>query len=63
MVSEQGAYRTYLDNFIRRYPELFPADIERGYKLYGFKASPDHCEASVKMPGVRIRGICSFDQA
>lgn len=36
MVSDQEAYRTYLDDCIRRYPELFPAGIEQGYKLHGF---------------------------
>jgi hypothetical protein len=55
IVSHQEAYRDYLDDCIRRYPELFPAAIERGYKLYGLKASPDNCEASVKMSEVRIR--------
>ncbi len=52
IVSDQEAYRDYLDDCIRRHPELFPAGIERGYKLNGF------CEASAKMPEVRIRRIC-----
>ena len=56
LVTNQEAYRDYLDDCIRRYPELFPAAIERGYKLYGF------CEASVKMPKVRIRRICLHEQ-
>jgi hypothetical protein len=51
-MSDQEAYRAYLDDCIRRHPELFPAGIERGYKFNGF------CEESVKMPGVRIRRIC-----
>jgi hypothetical protein len=52
LVRDQEAYRSYLDDCIRRHPELFPAAIERGYKLYGF------CQESVKMPEVRIRRIC-----
>ena len=51
LVSDQAAYRSYHDECIRRYPELFPANIGKGYKLNGF------CEQSVKMP-VRIRRIC-----
>lgn len=52
MVNDQEAYRAYLDDCIRRHPELFPTGIARGYKLYG------SCETSVKMPEVRIRRIC-----
>ena len=43
LVNDQEAYRVYLDDCIRRYPELFPVGIEQGYKLHGF------CEASAKM--------------
>jgi hypothetical protein len=56
IVSDQEAYRDYLDDCIRRHPVLFPAAIERGYKLYGF------CEDSVKMPEVRIRRICLHER-
>jgi hypothetical protein len=56
IVSDQEVYRDYLDDCIRRHPELFPAAIERGYRLYGF------CEASVKMSEVRIRRICLHEQ-
>ncbi len=52
MVNDQEGYRNYLDDCIRNHRELFPADICRGYKLYGF------CEESAKMPKVRIRRIC-----
>ena len=52
MVNDQEAYRAYLDDCIRRHPELFPASIAWGYKFNGF------CEESVKMPEVRIRRIC-----
>lgn len=56
IVNDQEAYRMYLNDCIRRYPELFPAGIERGYKLHGF------CEASVKMPEIRIRRICLHER-
>ena len=52
LVNDQEVYRIYLDDCIRRYPELFPVGIERGYKLCGFT------DSSVKMPGLRIRRIC-----
>ena len=51
-MNDQEAYCDYLDDCVRGYPELFPAGIKKGYKLYGF------CEESVKMPEVRIRRIC-----
>lgn len=56
MVSDQEAYRAFLDDCIRRHPELFPASICRGYKLHGF------CEESAKMPDVRIRRICLHER-
>lgn len=55
-MNDQEAYRTHLDDCIRRHSELFPAAIERGYKLYGFT------EASAKMPDVRIRRICLHER-
>jgi hypothetical protein len=55
-MNDQEAYRTHLDDCIRRHPELFPAAIERGYKLYGFT------EESAKMPDVRIRRICLHER-
>jgi hypothetical protein len=56
IVSDQEAYRNYLDDCVRRHPELFPAGITRGYKLYGF------CEESAKMAEVRIRRICLHER-
>ncbi len=56
LVNDQEAYRIYLDDCIRRYPELFPVGIERGYKLCGFT------DSSVKMPDVRIRRICLHER-
>ena len=41
-----------LDQMIEHYPELFPAEIEHGYHLYGL-ARP-----SVKMPDIKLRRIC-----
>jgi hypothetical protein len=51
MISDQEAYRAYLDTCIKQHPELFPTGIKRGYRLYGF------IEESVKLPEVRIRRI------
>lgn len=34
-VQNRNAFRTYLDQMIAAYPELFPASIEDGYWLYG----------------------------
>jgi hypothetical protein len=52
LVNDQEAYRSHLDDCIKRYPELFPVEMVEGYKLNGF------CEPSAKMPDVRIRRIC-----
>ena len=51
MIDEQQCFREMLDGLIESYPELFPAEIEQGYQLYGF------ARQSVKMPAVRIRRI------
>ena len=56
IVMDQEAYRIYLDETIHSYPELFPASIARGYRLYGFS------EDSVKMPDVRIRRLCLHER-
>lgn len=48
---EAQAFRSYLDAMIGQYPELFPADIEQGYKLH------DILPESKKMPGIRLRRI------
>ncbi len=45
-------FRLYLDDCIRKHAELFPTDIDQGYKLNGF------VEPSKKLPEVRIRRIC-----
>ena len=41
-----------LNSLIEKLPELFPAEIEHGYDLYGFR------KQSVKMPEVSLRRIC-----
>lgn len=45
------AFRAWLDTMIETYPELFPAEINRGYTLH------DILPTSVKMPDVRLRRI------
>ena len=44
-------FRAKLDQFIDRYPEWFPVNIERGYQLYGL------ARASVKMPDIKRQRI------
>jgi hypothetical protein len=51
MVDNSQQFREQLDQWIAIYPELFPADIEQGYQLYGFT------RPSVKMPDVKRRRI------
>lgn len=51
MVNDSQQFRVQLDRLIAAYPELFPADIDQGYQLYGFSRS------SVKMPDVKRRRI------
>lgn len=52
MVGDTAAFRRVVDDLIHAYPELFPADVEQGYRLYGLYP------ASKKMPEVRMRRIC-----
>jgi hypothetical protein len=42
-------FRQHLDEMLKEYPELFPADISQGYKLHGMMP------ASTKMPDVQLR--------
>jgi hypothetical protein len=51
-VEDAQRFRTKLDGLIDTYPELFPAEIEQGYQLYGLTRQ------SAKMPEVSIRRIC-----
>ncbi len=48
---EPQAFRAELDDLIGKYPELFPAAIEQGYKLH------DILPASKKMSDIRLRRI------
>jgi len=45
------AFRAELDELMVEFPELFPAAIERGYKLH------DILPASKKMPDIRLRRV------
>ena len=51
MINNHQHFRTKLDQFIARYPELFPVNIDQGYQLYGM-ARP-----SVKMPDIKRQRI------
>ena len=35
LVKDQQEYRNYLNRMIEKYPEIFPEEIEKGYKLDG----------------------------
>ena len=48
---DAAAFRQWLDGMITFYPELFPADIAKGYTLH------DVLPASVKLTGVQLRRI------
>ena len=45
------AFRQWLDEMVKYYPELFPADIESGYTLH------DSLPTSTKLEGVQLRRI------
>lgn len=49
--ADATAFRQWLDEMVRYYPELFPAEIERGYTLH------DILPASAKLEGVQLRRI------
>jgi hypothetical protein len=51
IVLEPEAFRRYLDREIALHPELFPAAIQQGYKMY------DMLPASQKLAGIRLRRI------
>jgi hypothetical protein len=51
VIDNKAAYRKLLDEYIARYPELFPAEIGQGYKLHG------SLPKSQKIPEVRVRRI------
>jgi len=51
VVNDTTAFREYVDTMIEQQPELFPANSQQGYRLYGMYP------ASRKMPEVRMRRI------
>jgi len=50
IVGQQNVYRDCVDEMIGCYPELFPAEIENGYRLHDQRTSK-------KMPEIRLRRI------
>lgn len=51
IVQDPQTFRNWLDTMIEHYPELFPVDIQAGYRLH------DWLPASAKLPDVRFRRI------
>ena len=39
LVTDTAGYRRYLDQMIALHPELFPSEIEKGYRFHGFVES------------------------
>lgn len=52
VIRDKQCFREMIEYFVEIYPELFPAEIAKGYQLYGFRRQ------SVKMPDVQLRRIC-----
>lgn len=52
LIADKQSFREMIDYFLGIYPELFPAEMAKGYQLYGFRRQ------SVKMPDVQLRRIC-----
>jgi hypothetical protein len=51
VVSDPTVFRRCVDDMIEHHPELFPVDIQQGYRLHGMYP------ASKKMPDVQMRRI------
>lgn len=51
IVEKPEWFRAYLDEYRAKYPELIPESLSGGYQCIGY------CEASKKMPEVKIRRI------
>ena len=51
IVDDIQAYRTWLDEMIAKYPELFPKSVSEGYNLHDERTSG-------KLESVRLRRIC-----
>ena len=50
LIKQTKAFRKYLDEQIALHPELFPKEIEAGYRFHGFRTS-----AKLKLESRRIR--------
>jgi hypothetical protein len=51
LMEDTNAFRAYLDQRLEQYPELFPTEMNQGYRWYGLYPR------SKKMPDVRLRRI------
>jgi hypothetical protein len=56
IIADKQGFRAMIDDFVEIYPELFPAEMTKGYQLYGFRRQ------SKKMPDVQLRRICLHDR-
>ena len=56
VIKDKQEFRAMIDDFAETYPELFPAEIRKGYQLYGFRRQ------SKKMPDVQLRRICLHER-
>lgn len=52
LVKNQQEYRNYLNQMIKKHPEIFPEEIEKGYKLHGFVESS---RQKLKMRRIRLK--------
>ena len=52
---ESQKVREYLDSLLGKTPELFPASIQKGYRLTG------RLPESKKMPGIRLRQLRTIE--
>ncbi len=52
LVKNQQEYRNYLNQMIEKHPEIFPEEIEKGYKLHGFVESS---RQKLKMRRIRLK--------
>lgn len=52
LVKDQQEYRNYLNQMIEKHPEIFPEEIEKGYKLHGFVESS---RQKLKMRRIRLK--------
>lgn len=55
MMSDSQVFRTEVDQYIEKWPELFPAEIKLGYELHGKRSSK-------KLPEFEMRRIKLFER-